>query len=82
MAVGLHSLPELLPVSGLRLGTARAGIKYPERRDLVLMELAAGTSCTAVFTRNAFCAAPVQVAREHLQGSAPHYLLINTGNAN
>ncbi|MEJ2686344.1 MAG: bifunctional ornithine acetyltransferase/N-acetylglutamate synthase, partial [Gammaproteobacteria bacterium] len=42
MAVGLHNLPELLPVAGLRLGTARAGIKYPERRDLVLMELAAG----------------------------------------
>jgi glutamate N-acetyltransferase / amino-acid N-acetyltransferase len=82
VAVGLHNLPELLPVAGLRLGTARAGIKYPDRRDLVLIELGTGTSCAAVFTRNAFCAAPVQVAREHLHGGAPRYLLINTGNAN
>ncbi|MGA7802593.1 MAG: bifunctional glutamate N-acetyltransferase/amino-acid acetyltransferase ArgJ [Gammaproteobacteria bacterium] len=82
MAVGLQHLPELLPVEGVRLGTARAGIKYAGRRDLVLVELRPGAACAAVFTRNAFCAAPVQLAREHLRVCAPRYLLINTGNAN
>ena len=75
-------LPELYPVSGFRLGTACAGIKSADRPDLVVMELAAGSACAAVFTRNAFCAAPVLVAREHLADSPPEYLLVNTGNAN
>ncbi len=70
------------PVPGIRLGTACAGIKKPARRDLVVMELAPGSQTAAVFTRNAFCAAPVTVAREHLQQTTPRYLLINTGNAN
>ncbi|MDY6978770.1 MAG: bifunctional glutamate N-acetyltransferase/amino-acid acetyltransferase ArgJ, partial [Pseudomonadota bacterium] len=70
------------PVPGVRLGTACAGIKKPGRRDLVVMELAPHSHSAAVFTRNAFCAAPVTVAREHLQQAAPRYLLINTGNAN
>lgn len=76
------TLPPLHPVPGLRLGTASAGIKKPGRRDLVLMELAAGSQVAAVFTRNAFCAAPVLLAREHLAQTTPRYLLINTGNAN
>ncbi len=70
------------PVAGVRFGTTCAGIKKPGRRDLVVMELAEGSTTAAVFTRNAFCAAPVIVAREHLQQTAPRYLLINTGNAN
>ena len=70
------------PVAGIRLGTAAAGIKYVDRADLVLIEIAPGASCAALFTRNAFCAAPVLVAREHLADSAPRYLLINSGNAN
>ncbi|MEW7977681.1 MAG: bifunctional glutamate N-acetyltransferase/amino-acid acetyltransferase ArgJ [Candidatus Sedimenticola endophacoides] len=74
--------PEFLPVAGIRLGTASAGIKYAERRDLVAIELNEGVSCAAVFTRNAFCAAPVTVAREHLGVGMPRYLLINSGNAN
>lgn len=82
MAVGLTGLPELHPVAGVRLGTACAGIKKPGRRDLVVLELTEGSHCAAVFTRNAFCAAPVIVAREHLAAVAPRYLLINTGNAN
>jgi glutamate N-acetyltransferase/amino-acid N-acetyltransferase len=82
MAVGLNSLPELLPVPGLRLGTVCAGIKKAGRRDLVVMELCEGATAAAVFTRNAFCAAPVTVARDHLRLGAPRYLLINTGNAN
>ena len=73
---------EPLTVAGVRLGTARAGIKYPDRRDLVVVELAAETQAAAVFTRNAFCAAPVTVARTHLVAASPRYLVINTGNAN
>ncbi|MES9899048.1 MAG: bifunctional glutamate N-acetyltransferase/amino-acid acetyltransferase ArgJ [Sedimenticola sp.] len=72
----------IFPVPGIRLGSAAAGIKYPDRNDLVVIELAEGSSCAAVFTRNAFCAAPVVVAKEHLAATQPHYLLINSGNAN
>jgi len=75
-------LPEIHPVAGFRLGTACTGIKSPGRRDLVVMNLAVGSATAAVFTRNAFCAAPVTVAREHLAMQAPDYLLVNTGNAN
>ncbi len=82
MAVGSGELGELFPVSGFRIGVGSAGIKRPGRLDLVVMEIAPGSSVAAVFTRNAFCAAPVQLARQHLAGSEPRYLLINTGNAN
>lgn len=72
------------PIDGVRLGTVAAGIRKAGRDDLVLMELAPGTRGAAVFTRNAFCAAPVTVAREALAAcdGLPRYLLINTGNAN
>jgi glutamate N-acetyltransferase/amino-acid N-acetyltransferase len=72
-------------IEGLRLGTVSAGIKTEGRNDLVLIELSAGTHCAAVFTQNAFCAAPVTVAKEHLLASKTtglRYLLVNTGNAN
>ncbi|WP_139555862.1 bifunctional glutamate N-acetyltransferase/amino-acid acetyltransferase ArgJ [Methylotetracoccus oryzae] len=69
------------PVPGVRLGTAAAGIKRSDRDDVLLMEVAPGGSVAAVFTRNAFCAAPVRVAREHLT-HAPRWLLVNSGNAN
>lgn len=82
MAVGYKGLPALHPVAGVRIGVASAGIKKPGRRDIVLFELASGCSVASVFTRNAFCAAPVIVAREHLRYAMPRYLLINTGNAN
>jgi glutamate N-acetyltransferase/amino-acid N-acetyltransferase len=71
-----------IPVPGIRLGSVCAGIKYPDRNDMVIVELAEGATCAAVFTRNAFCAAPVVVAREHLGHQLPRYLLINSGNAN
>jgi len=71
-----------LSVGGLRLATVAAGVRYPNRPDLVLLEAAPGSRCAAVFTRNAFCAAPVHLAREHLSTAAPRYLLVNTGNAN
>jgi len=82
MAVGLTGLPEMFPVAGVKIGTACAGIKKPDRRDLVLFELAEAARCTAVFTRNAFCAAPVLLARQNLTLASPRYLLVNTGNAN
>ena len=74
--------PEYLPVPGIRLGTVCAGIKKRDKRDLVIVELARGTNTAAVFTQNAFCAAPVTVARQHLGTVMPRYLLINTGYAN
>ncbi len=82
MDSGTHTLLVLDPVPGIRLGTTCAGIKQPDRRDLVVMELCEATQVAAVFTRNAFCAAPVIVAREHWTQTPPQYLLINTGNAN
>lgn len=82
MATGSGKFPQMHPVSGFRLGTASAGIKTPGRKDLVVMELSESASVAAVFTQNAFCAAPVTVAKQHLQAGAPRYLLINTGNAN
>jgi glutamate N-acetyltransferase/amino-acid N-acetyltransferase len=66
----------------VRLGSAALGLRSDPRDDLTVIELAGGSRAAAVFTRNAFCAAPVMVAREHLAGQAPRYLLINAGNAN
>ncbi|TAL07400.1 MAG: bifunctional ornithine acetyltransferase/N-acetylglutamate synthase, partial [Porticoccaceae bacterium] len=57
MAVGEDVLPELHPITGLRLGTTSAGVKKPGRRDLVVIELAASATSAGLFTRNAFCAA-------------------------
>jgi len=71
----------LYPVPGIELGVAKAGIRKPDRRDLVVLRLAAGTEVAGVFTRNRFCAAPVVLARVHLR-QAPRALVINTGNAN
>lgn len=82
MTVNLEAPENLKPVNGIRLASAEAGIRYSGRKDLVLMEIAGGSQCAAVFTRNAFCAAPVVMARQHLSATAPGYLLINSGNAN
>ncbi|MFC3606594.1 bifunctional glutamate N-acetyltransferase/amino-acid acetyltransferase ArgJ [Stutzerimonas tarimensis] len=81
MAVGLGPLPTLHPVPGFELGIASAGIKRPGRRDVVVMRCAEGSHVAGVTTTNAFCAAPVIVTRERMQG-AVRYLLTNTGNAN
>jgi glutamate N-acetyltransferase / amino-acid N-acetyltransferase len=73
----------LYPVAGLELGTARAGIRKPGRRDVLLARLVEGASVAGVFTRNRFCAAPVQVCREHLAlGRGVRAFVVNTGNAN
>ena len=81
MAVGLGPLPTLHPVPGFQLGIASAGIKRPGRKDVVIMRLAEGAQIAGVTTTNAFCAAPVLLTRERLQGDV-RYLLTNTGNAN
>ncbi|MBE2245311.1 MAG: bifunctional glutamate N-acetyltransferase/amino-acid acetyltransferase ArgJ [Burkholderiaceae bacterium] len=73
----------ILAVPGVRLGTAMAGIRKAGRRDLTVMTLAPGSRVAAVFTQNRFCAAPVQVCRQHLAGrAAVRALVVNTGNAN
>ncbi len=83
MAVGLKEPETLLPVKGIRVASIAAGIKKKAgAKDLVLFEIAEGSKCAAVFTRNLFCAAPVTLAKEHLSQNSPRYLLINAGNAN
>ncbi|MGD2117471.1 MAG: bifunctional glutamate N-acetyltransferase/amino-acid acetyltransferase ArgJ [Chromatiales bacterium] len=75
---------EALSISGIRLAAAAAGIKYRnrDREDVVLLECAEGSVAAAVFTSNAFCAAPVTLARQHLREADVRYLIINSGNAN
>ena len=73
---------DLHPVPGVRLGVAMAGVRKANRRDLTVVEFDAGSKVAGVFTRNRFCAAPVQLCREHLASAAPRALLVNTGNAN
>lgn len=83
MAVGSTELEALLPVNGIAIGVAESGIKYKHRRDLVVFKLAEDSVVAGVFTKNAFCAAPVVVAKSHLaSGIDTRYLVINTGNAN
>ena len=72
----------LKPVLGVQLGIAQAGIRKAGRRDLTLIELDEGSRVAGVFTKNRFCAAPVQVCREHLRNTSVRALVINTGIAN
>jgi glutamate N-acetyltransferase / amino-acid N-acetyltransferase len=73
----------LAPVRGLRIGVAEAGIRKANRRDLVVFELAPQSQVAGVFTKNRFCAAPVQLCRDHLAAATGiRALLVNTGNAN
>jgi glutamate N-acetyltransferase / amino-acid N-acetyltransferase len=73
---------QLLPVAGVRLGTAEAAIRKLNRRDLTLIELVPGSRVAGVFTQNRFCAAPVTVCKEHLAAGPIRALVINTGIAN
>ncbi len=73
---------DLLPVPGIELGWAEAGIRKAGRKDLLLIRIAAGAAVGAVFTQNRFCAAPVLVGREHLARATPRALVVNTGCAN
>ena len=77
------SAAELLPVKGVQLGVAEAHIRKPNRKDLLVIKLDAGSRVAGVFTQNRFCAAPVTLCKEHLAAAQPiQGLLVNTGNAN
>ena len=85
MAVNLSppNPSELYPIAGVRLGITEAGVRKAGRKDLTVILLEAGVSVAGVFTQNRFCAAPVQICREHLaQAAGVRAMLINTGNAN
>ena len=70
-------------VAGIELGTAKAGIRKPGRRDVLIARIAPGATAAGVFTRNRFCAAPVQICRDHLAtGAGVRAFVVNTGNAN
>lgn len=73
---------QLLPVAGVKLGIAEAGIKKANRKDLLVMVLDEGSKVAGVFTQNRFCAAPVTVAKQHLAHATIRALVVNTGNAN
>jgi len=74
---------ELLPVKGISLGITEANIRKPNRKDLLVMQLAPGSRVAGVFTQNRFCAAPVTLCKEHLaSGQDIRAVLVNTGNAN
>lgn len=82
MAVGKDYFPEMHPVPGFKLGTTSAGVKTIGRSDLVVMEIAVGSSVAGVFTKNAFCAAPVQLTKAHMEVVESRFFVTNTGNAN
>jgi glutamate N-acetyltransferase/amino-acid N-acetyltransferase len=84
MAVRLSApaAADLHPVPGVRIGVAEAGVRKANRKDLTVILLEPGVSVAGVFTRNRFCAAPVQVCREHLAAGPVRAMVINTGNAN
>ncbi|MGZ5652323.1 MAG: bifunctional glutamate N-acetyltransferase/amino-acid acetyltransferase ArgJ [Usitatibacter sp.] len=85
MAVNLEPprAEDLLSISGVRLGIAKAGVRKPNRKDLLLIALDEGTRVAGVFTRNHFAAAPVILCREHLAGKQPiRAVVVNTGVAN
>ena len=73
---------KLHAVDGVRLGVGKAGIRKANRRDLTLIELAPGSRVAGVFTQNRFCAAPVQICKQHLAAGNIRALVINTGIAN
>ena len=85
MAVNLANPdPEhLYAIDGLKIGVTEAGVRKLGRKDLTVMLLEPGASVSGVFTTNRFCAAPVQICRDHLASNAQiRAILINTGNAN
>lgn len=69
-------------IAGVRLAAVESNIRYTDRLDLVLIEIAQGAAVAGMFTQNAFCAAPVILAKKHLQVTPGRYFLVNTGNAN
>lgn len=83
MPVGNILPPETIyPINGVKLGITAAGVRYQNRDDLVIIEIAEDATTAVVTTQNGFCAAPVHIVRKHFATATPRYLLINTGNAN
>jgi glutamate N-acetyltransferase/amino-acid N-acetyltransferase len=85
MAVNLAApvSDDLLPIAGIRIGVTEAGVRKLGRKDLTVVLIEPGASVSGVFTTNRFCAAPVQICRNHLEsGVEVRAILINTGNAN
>jgi len=82
MPVNLDPPASLAPVPGVRLAATSLGVRAAPRDDLTLLAIAPGASVAATLTRNAFCAAPVSVCREHLRAATPRFLVVNAGNAN
>jgi glutamate N-acetyltransferase / amino-acid N-acetyltransferase len=85
MPVNLPTLSasSLLPINGVTLGFAEAHIRKPNRKDVLVIQLAQGSHVAGVFTQNRFCAAPVIVCKKHLASNSEiRALVVNTGNAN
>jgi len=82
MSVGLKHPQSLVKIKGIRLSASSAKIYRKKRDDIALIEIADGSVTSAAFTQNRFCAAPVQISKNHLSKSKPRYCLINAGNAN
>ncbi len=81
MSVGAPKFPIMHPVGGVLLGTHCAQIKQNARDDLLVIAMDSGSTCSAVFTQNLFCAAPVVLAKKNMSED-PRWLVINSGNAN
>ena len=82
MSVGLKHPQSLVKIKGIRLSVSSAKIYRKKRDDIALIEITDGSVTSAAFTQNRFCAAPVQISKNHLSKSKPRYCLINAGNAN
>ena len=82
MAVGLNNISGLLPVKGVQVAACSADIYKTNRKDLALISFSSNSNYAAVFTQNALCAAPVVIAKDHIQNGKSAYCLINSGNAN
>lgn len=83
MAVGNVAVPDTIyPIEGIKLSATAAGVRYKNRDDLVVIEIADAATTAVVTTKNTFCAAPVRLLREHFVKASPRYLITNTGNAN
>jgi glutamate N-acetyltransferase/amino-acid N-acetyltransferase len=82
MSVGLKHPQSLVKIKGIRLSASSAKIYRKKRDDIALIEITDGSVTSAAFTQNHFCAAPVQISKNHLSKSKPRYCLINAGNAN
>src|SRR5262245_3788224 len=75
----VHPLPAL---PGVRLTARECGVRYKGRKDVMLMEVAAGSTIAGVLTRSLTCSAPVDICRKHLKGGKARAILVNAGNAN